>query len=254
MLFSSVAFIFRFLIIFMVIYLICPQKLRNAVLLAGSLIFYGAGEPRFVFILVLSLCVNYLFYRIIRRTSSRLPLVLILVLNFALLFVYKYWDFAMHSLQQLGIFGKLPILSLALPLGISFYTFQIVSLQIDQFRALSQMRKEQDGSLPVAAQTALTALQYRMNFLDFATYIVMFPQLVAGPILQYREVAGEMQERKISLDQIEEGLKLFAFGLALKVLLANKIGTLWTTICSAGTQSLSVPIAWMGAFAYSFQI
>lgn len=238
MLFSSITFIFRFLILFMILYLLSPQRLRNPVLLLGSLFFYGVGEPRFVIILMCSLCVNYYFYNRIRRSGSRFLLALVVVLNFALLFVFKYWDFAAGTLQTLTGRQLLPVLQLALPLGISFYTFQIVSLQIDGCRAhgTSEGRK------------------YVLSFVDFATYIVMFPQLVAGPILRYEEVAREMKQRCISPEQVEDGFSLFVFGLGLKVLLANQIGTLWNTICSAGADSLSVPIAWLGAASYSFQI
>lgn len=126
-----------------------------------------------------------------------------------------------------------PILSLALPLGISFYTFQMVSFQIDCYRG----KIEKDISL-----------------VELGTYICMFPQLVAGPIVKYEEVEKELKTRSISLKNIEDGFKWFTLGLAFKVLLANQIGTLWNTIQTAGTVGLSAQVAWLGSFAYSFQI
>lgn len=240
MLFSSLVFIFRFLILFMLIYFLTPEKYRNMVLFAGSIIFYAAGEPRFVMIMLGSVCLNYVFYLLIRKSAEKrrkLFLVLMLIFNFALLFVFKYWDFAAGTLQTLSGHTLMPLLKLALPLGISFYTFQIVSLQADSYRALQSGQETE-----------------QIPFLTFATYIIMFPQLVAGPILKYDEVATEMKHRICSAERTEDGFKLFIFGLALKVLLANKIGTLWLSVCMAGMDSLSVPMAWLGAFSYSFQI
>ena len=181
MLFSSLVFIFRFLILFMLIYFLTPEKYRNMVLFAGSIIFYAAGEPRFVMIMLGSVCLNYVFYLLIRKSAEKrrkLFLVLMLIFNFALLFVFKYWDFAAGTLQTLSGHTLMPLLKLALPLGISFYTFQIVSLQADSYRALQSGQETE-----------------QIPFLTFATYIIMFPQLVAGPILKYDEVATDMKNR-----------------------------------------------------------
>ena len=241
MLFSSILFIFRFLPVFMVVYCLVPAKYRNMVLFAGSLIFYGTGEPRFVFMMLFSIGLNYIFYLAIHRCSDDRTIKAIfpalLVANFLLLFVFKYWDFSARTWNIIAGSSSMPLLHLALPLGISFYTFQVVSLQIDSYR---KKRRGESGK--------------EISLLNFATYIIMFPQLVAGPILKYEEVDKEMEQRQCSAENMERGFKSFVFGLALKVLLANKIGTLWTTICSAGMDSLSVPVAWIGAFAYSFQI
>ena len=246
MLFSSVGFLFRFLPIFMIIYLVFP-KCRNIVLLTGSLIFYGVGEPYFVLLLILSVLVNYGFSRYMfweprspqknrrRKTARRRKraLALAVIVDLGVLFVFKYWDFSAGSINALAGKGILPLLSLALPLGISFYTFQMISYQIDCYRG---------------------TIKERAGLLSFATYVCMFPQLIAGPIVRYSEVAERMAGRRVRIRDLENGLKLFTLGLGLKVLLANQIGTLWNLIMTAGAGRLHMLVAWLGAFAYSFQI
>lgn len=246
MLFSSVGFLFRFLPIFMIVYLAIP-KYRNIVLLAGSLIFYGVGEPFFVLLLLLSVLVNYGFSSYMfweprspqkerkkkTRRRRRRALAMAVVFDVAVLFVFKYWDFAAGSINALAGKGLLPLLALSLPLGISFYTFQMISYQIDCYRG---------------------TVQGRAKMIPFATYVCMFPQLIAGPIVRYSEVAERMQSRRVRIRDLENGLKLFTLGLGLKVLLANQIGTLWNLIMTAGTGRLHALVAWLGAFAYSFQI
>ncbi|MCH5254073.1 MAG: MBOAT family protein [Lachnospiraceae bacterium] len=249
MLFSSIVFLFRFLPIFLFIYLLVPEKYRNLVLLSGSLIFYGVGEPYYVLLLIFSILVNYGAGRLIYRRKmqkKRNPkagkgvLILALVYNFAMLFTFKYWDFAAENVNGLltDTGWEIPVLQLALPLGISFYTFQIVSYLLDCYR-LNFYRGH---------------IKERASFVQFAAYVSMFPQLIAGPIVKYEEVEEGLKQRSISSRKIEEGLKLFSIGLGLKVLLANQIGTLWNSIMTAGAGNLSAAAAWMGAFAYSFQI
>ena len=246
MLFSSVGFLFRFLPIFMIIYLVFP-KCRNIVLLIGSLIFYGVGEPYFVLLLLLSVIMNYgfscyMFWEPRSPQSNRKKkaakrrkraLILAVALDLSVLFVFKYWDFAAGSVNSLVGKGFLPLLSLALPLGISFYTFQMISYQIDCYRG---------------------TIEKRAGWISFATYVCMFPQLIAGPIVRYSEVADRMASRRVRIRDLENGLKLFTLGLGLKVLLANQIGTLWNLIMTAGAGRLHALVAWLGAFAYSFQI
>ena len=247
MLFSSVGFLFRFLPVFMLIYLIVPARHRNIVLLAGSLVFYGVGEPYFVLLLVFSVLINYGFSRYMfweprspqqnrvkkRARRRRAALAVSLVVDFGMLFVFKYWDFAAGSVNTIAGHEAVPLLGLALPLGISFYTFQMASYQIDCYRG--KMRETVD-------------------FVSFAAYVSMFPQLIAGPIVRYEEVADRMRSRKMRIRNLENGLKLFTAGLGLKVLLANQIGTLWNTIMTAGAGNLHFSVAWLGAIAYSFQI
>ncbi len=247
MLFSSVGFLFRFLPIFMIVYLMIPAKYRNIILLAGSLIFYGVGEPYFVLLLVFSVVVNFALSRYMfwepkspqnnrkKRAKRRRKraLILSMVFDFGILFVFKYWDFVAENVN--GLAGKrlVPFLALALPLGISFYTFQMVSYQMDCYSG---------------------KVSERTGFVAYATYICMFPQLIVGPIVRYGEVSERLAERRIRVRDLENGLKMFAAGLALKVLLANQIGTLWNTIMTAGPGNLHVSVAWLGAIAYSFQI
>lgn len=246
MLFSSVGFLFRFLPIFIIVYLALP-KYRNIILLLGSLIFYGVGEPYFVLLLLLSVLINYglncyMFWEPRSPQSDRKKkalrrrkraLITAVVFDLGVLFVFKYWDFAADSVNTLVGETALPLLSLALPLGISFYTFQMLSYQIDCYRG---------------------TVRERAGFFAFATYICMFPQLIAGPIVRYGEVSERMASRRLRIRDLENGLKLFTLGLGLKVLLANQIGTLWNLIMTAGAGRLHMLVAWLGAFAYSFQI
>lgn len=265
MLFSSLSFIFGFLPAFLAVYFLTPVKYRNVVLLIGSLVFYGIGEPFYIILLIMSLMINYLMYLLqyscaknvgemeekMKRISSETRkkyisrsiassektrtffFVISIVIDVAVLLIFKYWDFFAGNIDLL--FGREMIkkIGLALPLGISFYTFQIISFQIDEYRS-----KEYD----------------KISFIDFASYVSMFPQLIAGPIVKYSEVGKELKERKITRDNIEKGFRLFAAGLALKVLLANQMGTLWNTTLEAGADCLSAASAWLGAAAYSFQI
>lgn len=231
----------------MIVYLMIPAKYRNIILLAGSLIFYGVGEPYFVLLLVFSVVVNFALSRYMfwepkspqnnrkkkaKRRRKR-ALILSMVFDFGILFVFKYWDFVAENVN--GLAGKrlVPFLALALPLGISFYTFQMVSYQMDCYSG---------------------KVSERTGFVAYATYICMFPQLIVGPIVRYGEVSERLAERRIRVRDLENGLKMFAAGLALKVLLANQIGTLWNTIMTAGPGNLHVSVAWLGAIAYSFQI
>ncbi len=247
MLFSSVGFLFRFLPIFMIVYLMIPAKYRNIILLAGSLIFYGVGEPYFVLLLVFSVLVNFALSRYMfwepkapqnnrkkkAKKRRKRALILSMVFDFGILFVFKYWDFVAENVNGLAGNRLVPFLALALPLGISFYTFQMVSYQMDCYSG---------------------KVSERTGFVAYATYICMFPQLIVGPIVRYGEVSERLAERRIRVRDLENGLKMFAAGLALKVLLANQIGTLWNTIMTAGPGNLHVSVAWLGAIAYSFQI
>lgn len=233
MVFSSNSFIFRFLLIFMILYRSIPKQYGNLLLLLGSLLFYGIGEPVYVWVLAGSVIINYILSKIILQSGSKKIFIASLVFDFGILFLFKYWDFGIETLNRLLNKDVLPVLHPTLPLGISFYTFQTVSFQIDCYTG---------------------KISHRVSFLDFATYICMFPQLVAGPIVKYQEIEGALHHRKCSLHKVEHGFKWFTIGLALKVLLANSIGTLWNTIQTAGTIGLSAKVAWLGAIAYSFQI
>lgn len=231
MLFSSIPFLFYFLPCVLLIYFIVPQKGRNAVLLAASLFFYGWGEPKFLLFMVFSIVQGYVFARLIGRgRRKKLFLTLSLVLSFALLGYCKYADFFIENFNAAtGL--SLPLLKIALPIGISFYTFQIASYEIDVYRG------------DVAAQH---------NFIDFAAYVAMFPQLIAGPIVRYRDIAPQLKERTHSLEAAASGASRFAVGLGKKVLVANVLAQLVSAYKASAEQTALY--AWLYAIAFTLQI
>ncbi len=231
MLFSGILFLFYFLPCVLLIYFIVPQKGRNAVLLAASLFFYGWGEPKFLLFMVFSIAQGYVFARLIGRgRRKKLFLTLSLVLSFALLGYCKYADFFIENFNAVtGL--SLPLLKIALPIGISFYTFQIASYEIDVYRG------------DVAAQH---------NFIDFAAYVAMFPQLIAGPIVRYRDIAPQLKERTHSLEAAASGASRFAVGLGKKVLVANVLAQLVSAYKASAEQTALY--AWLYAIAFTLQI
>lgn len=242
MLFSSIEFIFRFLPLFMICYLVMPQRGRNLVLLLASLIFYAVGEPVYVLLMIGSILVNYFAARRIAAARQRegqsvrrqrLWMAAVLVLDLGALFLFKYFNFFAENVNLLSHRQLLPMLELTLPLGISFYTFQMISYVADVYRGTIA----RPGTL-----------------LEVGTYVSMFPQLVAGPIVQYQEVSEQLQNRRLSTAGCEQGMELFCLGLGAKVLLANKIGIFWNQVQGIGFASISTPVAWMGALAFTFQI
>ena len=236
MVFSSVLFLFRFLPIFLICYFVAPGRMKNFILLLGSLIFYAWGEPVYVMLMLFSTVVDYVNGRLIeshRGTKKAvLPLIASVVINLAVLCFFKYADFLIQTVN--GITGlSLPLLNLPLPIGISFYTFQTMSYTIDVYRGEAKVQK---------------------NILDFAVYVSMFPQLIAGPIVKYRDVADRLYHRPIDVLAISHGLKRFCIGLAKKVLLANNIGALWAQISGQSYEGMSMMTAWLGILAFAFQI
>lgn len=231
MLFSGIPFLFYFLPCVLLVYFIVPQKGRNAVLLAASLFFYGWGEPKFLLFMVFSIVQGYVFARLIGRgRRKKLFLTLSLVLSFALLGYCKYADFFIENFNAVtGLL--LPLLKIALPIGISFYTFQIASYEIDVYRG------------DVAAQH---------NFIDFAAYVAMFPQLIAGPIVRYRDIAPQLKERTHSLEAAASGASRFAVGLGKKVLVANVLAQLVSAYKASAEQTALY--AWLYAIAFTLQI
>ena len=231
MLFSGIPFLFYFLPCVLLVYFIVPQKGRNAVLLAASLFFYGWGEPKFLLFMVFSIVQGYVFARRIGRgRRKKLFLTLSLVLSFALLGYCKYADFFIENFNAVtGL--SLPLLKIALPIGISFYTFQIASYEIDVYRG------------DVAAQH---------NFIDFAAYVAMFPQLIAGPIVRYRDIAPQLKERTHSLEAAASGASRFAVGLGKKVLVANVLAQLVSAYKASAEQTALY--AWLYAIAFTLQI
>ena len=237
MVFSSLMFIFRFMPLCFLWYFRTPKRFRNLTLFLGSIIFYAVGEPVYVFLMLFSIFANFWICvhlaRENRQGRRRWILIFAMLLDFGMLFLFKYFDFFAQNLNLILQKETVPLLGLTLPLGISFYTFQIVSYVGDIYSG----KMKHPGSL-----------------LEFATYVCMFPQLIAGPIVQYQEVSNELAARKVTLSEVEHGLEVFCFGLGAKVLLANKISIFWNQVQGIGYANLSTPVAWMGAVAYSFQI
>lgn len=241
MVFSSLTFLFAFLPIFLVLYYCSPAKYRNGLLFMGSLVFYGIGEPLYLCLIICSVLVNLgigLFIdRSERLSGKRLWLITGLLYNFGLLFFFKYTNFFLENINgvlKLCHSGtQLKLLELTLPLGISFYTFQIVSYIIDVYRG----KVKADHSV-----------------ISLGAYLCMFPQLIAGPIVVYSDIRRELHERTITIHNLDDGLKTFILGLGFKVLLANRVGTLWNEVCTIGFESISTPLAWLGSLAYSMQL
>lgn len=236
MVFSSTIFLCVYLPLVLLGYYICPKKGRNLFLLIVSLVFYAWGEPKYVFLMIFSILVNYIFGRLMdknrgRQKRMKLLLVLSVVIDLGLLSVFKYTDFIITNVN--AIFGaNFDLLNIALPIGISFYTFQAMSYTIDVYRNDVRVQK---------------------NLIDFGMYITMFPQLIAGPIVRYADVQDQLAERSVTTADFSEGVMRFVVGLGKKVLLANQMGAVWSEIYALGGD-VSALMAWTGAIAYTFQI
>ena len=230
MVFSSLTFLCVFLPLTLGVYYLCPRRGRNTVLLIASLVFYAWGEPKYAALMILSILANYGFGLLIAGCrGKRLWLIGSVVFNLGMLGLFKYADLLLRTWNALTGSG-IDLLGLALPIGISFYTFQAMSYTIDVYRG------------KVAAQK---------NVLNFGAYIAMFPQLIAGPIVRYSDVELQLRTRRTSAEEFAGGLCRFAVGLAKKVLLANQLGALWE-LASRGMPSALM--AWLGALAYTLQI
>ena len=237
MLFSSIVFLFTFLPAVMLLYYLLPVRFRNVILLLASLVFYAWGEPVYLFLMLLSILFNYFSGLDIARNlqdkrAAKRSLVFNLIINLAVLGFFKYEGFVLDTLN-----GILPVHisyhALPLPIGISFYTFQILSYIIDVYR----------GNVKV-----------QTNLPNFALYVTMFPQLIAGPIVQYADVDEQLASREVSWTKFGEGSMYFIRGLAKKVLLANTSGMIFTEVSGLAKDNIAVMTAWLGAFAYMFQI
>ena len=225
MLFSSVEFLFFFLPASLILYFLVPKRLCNLVLLVTGLLFYGWGEPRYVLLMVLTVAADYGFGLLVARRRSRLWLWVAVIFNLAILGFFKYYDFFASSVG-------LPLIRLALPVGISFYTFQALSYVVDVYRGEAALRD------PIA----------------FGAYITMFPQLVAGPIVRYSDVRDELKQRTHTLSRIAAGGLRFVAGLSKKVLLANPAGEVFEHFSALAGDGLGTLGAWLGAVFYAFQI
>ena len=236
MVFSSLVFMFAYLPITLLAYYLVPRQGRNIFLFIVNLIFYGWGEPKLVLLMVFNIFFNYLGGWLVDKyradaKKKKLFLILTCVLDIGILAVFKYTGMITETLNMLP-FLNIPELQISLPIGISFYTFQTMSYVIDVYR----------DDAPVSK-----------NFINFGTYVALFPQLIAGPIVRYRDVAEQLVNRRETLEMFTKGVKLFMVGLAKKVIIANTMGTLTTNIF-ATTDENGVVGTWVGMIAYTFQI
>ena len=237
MLFSSIVFLFTFLPIVLILYYVLPRQFKNPVLLLASLLFYAWGEPIYLFLMMFSILFNYISGLDIARNlgnkrAARKSLIFNVVVNLCVLGFFKYEGFVLNSLNAV-LPVEIPFQEVALPVGISFYTFQILSYIIDVYW----------GNVPV-----------QKNLMDFALYVTMFPQLIAGPIVKYAEIDEQLHVREENWGRFGEGVMYFIRGLAKKVLLANTVGMIYTNVSGMAPEDVSVVTAWLVCLAYTFQI
>ena len=236
MVFSSLVFIFVYLPVVLAVYYLAPLRYRNVWLFFANLIFYGWGEPVYIFLMLFSISVNYVSGRAIarwrdtdRRKAGRI-LAANTAINLLLLVFFKYFELFANTISRIpGVYD--PALGLALPIGISFYTFQTMSYPIDVYRGDAAVQK---------------------NYIRFGMFVALFPQLIAGPIVRYKDVSDQLEKRMGSFEQFASGVYRFTVGLAKKVLIANNVGALWDVY--AGMTSRTMAGAWLGAIAFSLQL
>lgn len=239
MIFSSLLFLFRFLPAVLVLYYLAPRPLRNLVLLLCSLVFYAWGEPVYIILMIVSILVSYTGGILVdrfktqgKRRAARAALLGSSVVSLSLLGFFKYADFLIGTVDSLTGAG-INLLKIALPIGISFYTFQTMSYTIDVYRGEAKVQK---------------------NLISFGAYVTMFPQLIAGPIVQYKTIDRQLRTRKETAGQFAYGIHRFMIGLGKKVLLANNAGALWDTVSSMEHTQIPVVMSWIGLAAYTFQL
>lgn len=256
MVFSQLTFLYYFLPIVMIVYFFSSDKIRNVLIFITGLFFYAWGEPFYVCLMLLSTAIDYTAGRLMAKYDDdnkkrKICLIVSVCMNVGLLAIFKYSDFLIDSFN--GVFGTSvtnPVVlvnkalnslypfglnekRVELPIGISFYTFQSMSYTIDLY---------------------LRNIKVQKSFLNFASYVSLFPQIVAGPIVRYEDVANELESRTVNIAKISAGIGLFVKGLAKKVLLANNIGMVWTQVKAMDYSTISVATAWLGIIAFAFQI
>lgn len=238
MLFSSLEFLYLFMPLVLLFYFSCPLRWRNIVLLVFSLVFYGWGEPVYVFLMVFTISIDYVFGLLIEKNLDKKPkvrryLVAAVVSNLLILGFFKYAGFIVSNLRLIPGLGGLEVPDISLPIGISFYTFQALSYVIDVYR----------GD---------TRAQHNIGY--FGAYVTLFPQLIAGPIVRYRDIDDQLTHRAHSVAMVASGIRTFTAGLCKKVLLANPAGELWKYFSGLPEGEFTVAGAWLGIIAYTFQI
>lgn len=237
MAFSSIKFLLIFLPIFLIIYYAVPQRAKNLILFAGSIVFYSFGDKISLIFIFISLLINFSLGKIIGKIkektfSKKLALFIGIIFNFGALIYFKYYNFIADNISLLT-HTKIEHTDVTMPLGISFFTFTVVSYLVDVYRR---------------------EVKYSPNVITFSTYIIMFPKMLMGPITKYGEVRKDLLVRHQNIEDLEEGLKIFTLGLGYKVILSDNIATLWAGTSRFGYDSMSTPFAWLGAFAFSFNI
>jgi len=229
---------FYFLVLTMGVYFMVQRRFRNLVLLVASLFFYYWGEQEYVAIMFISTIIDYTHGVLVERfkekgniTAAKWTVGSSIFFNLALLIFFKYWDFLAGSLQAIGI--PAPILGIHLPIGISFYTFQTMSYTVDVYRGDARAQR---------------------SILNFGTFVTLFPQLIAGPIIKYKDLGDQIDERTTSVDKFAAGVQIFMVGLGKKLLLANNVGMLWDSYKAMAPGELTVAGAWLGIIAFSLQL
>ena len=239
MVFSTPVFLFYFLVLTLLVYYLVPRKLRNVVILISSLIFYYWGEQTYVVIMFLSTAIDFTHGMLVEHfkgkgqiTYAKMAVASSMFFNLLLLLFFKYWDFLASSLQAIGL-TFMPVLGIHLPIGISFYTFQTMSYTIDVYRGDTRAQR---------------------SIINFGTFVTLFPQLIAGPIIKYKDMGDQIDQRDTSVEKFASGVQMFMIGMAKKVLIANNVGMLWDTYKAMAPGDLTVAGAWLGVIAFTFQI
>ena len=230
MVFSSISFLYYFLPMVLLFYFIVPSKFKNVVLLIFSLLFYFYGEPKYIWVLILSCVINYIFGLIIEKNHKKIYLILDITFNLLLLCYFKYTNFFIQNINNL-FSSNLSLIDVVMPIGISFFTFQTMSYVIDVYR----------GDAPA-----------NKNILNFSTYVCLFPQLVAGPIVRYKDINEQLTKRKVTFDLFASGVGRFIIGLAKKVLVANVIGQMCNSLL--GLPNITVLAYILVAIGFTIQI
>ena len=237
MVFSSIVFLYIFLPLMLLLYFIVPSKLKNAIMILASLVFFAWGEIRYIFIMLVLAVMDFICGKQITKYQNNkkkkiIFLMINVVVNLGILFFFKYADFIITNINNLtGL--SIPLLNIPLPIGVSFNTFQSLSYIIDVYRGTVKCEK---------------------SFYNYLTYTTLFPQIIAGPIVRYETVDEELETKNISMDNFSAGMKRFIIGLGKKVLIANSVGALWNTIETGNYSELSMLFAWMGIIAFALQI
>ena len=236
MVFSSLIFIFLYLFAVIPVYYALPRKFKNTFLFIVSLVFYSYGEPIFIILMILSVGMNYAFGLLIEKNKGKKNLKKVLlitniIINIGMLGFFKYAGFFVDTIKLIPAFSSLNTPEIPLPIGISFYTFQIMSYTIDVYRNECKAQR---------------------SFISLGTYIALFPQLIAGPIVMYVDIENQLGNRKESFEKFNKGVKLFMLGLFKKVMLANALGEMWSAL--KGGESNGILGAWLGIIAFTLQI